>query len=435
MSVPSAALPTRSVVVHLDGPVRARLAAPGSKSHTNRVVACAALAEGTSTLAGPLDSDDSQAMRAVAGGLGAHVGDADPRRWTVAGVAGRPAGGAHVDCRLSGTALRFGTAMAALGERASTLDGLEPLRRRPVGALSAALRHLGAEATDRDGHPPVRAGGGLDGGTVEVDAASSSQFVSAVLLAAPCARAPVTVIPRRLAARAYVDLTVAAMRDFTADVTECDDGWAVRPGGYRATHVTVEHDASAAAHLLALAAATGGTVTVANAAATVQPDAAVPDLLAAMGCDVRRDGDAVTVAGPERLQPLDADLSALPDQITTMASLAALADGTSRLTGVAVARGHETDRLAALARELGKLGVDVAEQPDGLVVHGGHARGPAVLATHDDHRLAMAFAAVAARLDGVAVAEPWCVAKTYPRFWTDLAAAGATVVEVGEEDR
>ena len=167
------------------------------------------------------------------------------------------------------------------------------------------------------------------------------------------------------------------------------------------------------------------TVTNANPG-TLQPDAALPALLEAMGASVARDGDRLTVRGPAALDPVDADLAAMPDQVTTVAALAALATGRSRIRGVAVARGHETDRLAALAAELGKLGVAVAELPDGLVVTGpGPDRlRPARLATWGDHRMAMALAAVAARVPGVVIEDPACVAKTYPGFWGDLAAAG-----------
>ncbi|HSR28062.1 MAG TPA: 3-phosphoshikimate 1-carboxyvinyltransferase, partial [Actinomycetes bacterium] len=167
--------------------------------------------------------------------------------------------------------------------------------------------------------------------------------------------------------------------------------------------------------------------TVTNAdPATLQPDAALPGLLEAMGATVTRDGACLTVRGPEALGPVDADLSAMPDQVTTVAALAALATGPARIRGVAVARGHETDRLAALAAELAKLGVAVTELPDGLVVGGaGPDRlRPARLATWGDHRMAMALAAVAARVPGVVLEDPACVAKTYPRFWDDLAAAG-----------
>jgi 3-phosphoshikimate 1-carboxyvinyltransferase len=273
------------------------------------------------------------------------------------------------------------------------------------------------------------AGGGLAGGAATVDAATSSQFVSAVLLVAPYARQPVELAAERLGAAAYVDLTAAVMRRFGAEVDPSGPAaWRVGAGRpYRAADLGVEYDASAAAHLFALAAATGGTVTVTNAdPGTLQPDAALPGLLAAMGASVTRHGACLTVRGPAALDPVDADLAAMPDQVTTVAALAALAIGRSRIRGVAVTRGHETDRLAALAAELGKLGVAVAELPDGLVVTGpGPDRlRPARLATWGDHRMAMALAAVAARAPGVVIEGPACVAKTYPGFWGDLAAAG-----------
>ena len=427
------------------GPVSLRLAAPASKSVTNRALLCAALAEGTSHLHGAAGSDDAQAMATALAELGAGIDLGGPGRvvWTVTGTGGRLASPARpLDARLSGTTMRFLAAAATLTPAGATVTGAAPLLRRPVGPLVAALAALGAGITDAgDGFPPVTAsGGGLAGGAATVDAAASSQFASAVLLVAPYARQPVELAAERLGAAAYVDLTAAVMRRFGAEVDPSgrDRGpgtghggaaaWRVEAGRpYRATDLEVEYDASAAAHLFALAAATGGTVTVTNAdPATLQPDAALPALLEAMGASVTRDGACLTVRGPAALDPVDADLAAMPDQVTTVAALAALATGRSRIRGVAVARGHETDRLAALAAELGKLGVAVTELPDGLVVAGpGPDRlRPARLATWGDHRMAMALAAVAARVPGVVIEDPACVAKTYPGFWADLAAAG-----------
>ena len=433
------------------GPVELRLAAPASKSVTNRALLCAALAAGTSHLAGAAASDDAEAMAAalVELGAGVEVGRAGlgrpdatpPRPWTVAGTGGRLRSPERpLDARLSGTTMRFLAAAATLTPGGATVTGRPPLLRRPVGPLVAALRSLGAEIADAgDGRPPVTAaGGGLEGGRATVDAAASSQFASAVLLVAPYARQPVTLTAERLGAPAYVALTAAVMRSFGATIDPADPGsaaqpaggpvaWRVEPGPYRGAELVVEYDASAAAHLFALAAATGGRVTVTNAApGTLQPDAALPGLLAAMGATVTRDGDALTVAGPGALAPVDADLAAMPDQVTTVAALAALANGRSRLRGVAVARGHETDRLAALAAELAKLGVSVTERPDGLEIagRGPEALRPARLATWGDHRMAMALAAVASRVPGVVLEDPACVAKTYPGFWQDLGAAG-----------
>jgi 3-phosphoshikimate 1-carboxyvinyltransferase len=410
------------------GPLAMRVAAPASKSVTNRALLCAALATGTSRLLGAAASDDAEAMAAALAALGARVEMTET--WTVAGTGGRlRSPDRPLDARLSGTTMRFLAAAAVLAPAGATVTGAAPLRRRPVGPLVAALRALGAEVADQGGRPPVTAaGGGLAGGRASVDAGASSQFASAVLLVAPYARRPVELAAERLGAAAYVELTAAVMRDFGAAVEPAGPAaWRVEPAPYRATELEVEYDASAAAHLFAVAAATGGRVTVTNASpGTLQPDAALPALLEAMGATVTRDGARVTVHGPEVLGPVEADLAAMPDQVTTLAALAALAAGPSRLHGVAVARGHETDRLAALAAELAKLGVAVTELPDGLLVGGaGPARlRPARLATHGDHRLAMALAAVAARVPGVVVEDPACVAKTYPGFWRDLAAAG-----------
>jgi 3-phosphoshikimate 1-carboxyvinyltransferase len=413
------------------GPVHLRLAAPASKSVTNRALLCAALAAGTSHLAGAAPSDDAEAMAAALAQLGAGIDTAATSRWRIQGTGGRlRSPDRPLDARLSGTTLRFLAAAATLTPAGATVTGRPPLLRRPVGPLVAALRALGAEVADAgDGLPPVTAaGGGLDGGRASVDAGASSQFASAVLLVAPYARRPVTLAAERLGAAAYVELTAAVMGDFGATVGPAGPAaWRVGPGPYRATELAVEYDASAAAHLFALAAATGGEVTVTNAIpGTLQPDAAVVALLAAMGATVTRDGDCLTVRGPERLAAVDADLAALPDQVTTVAALAALATGRSRIRGAAVTRGHETDRLAALAAELAKLGVAVEERPDGLVVDGpGPDRlRPARLATWGDHRMAMGLAAVAARVPGVVLEDPGCVAKTYPGFWDDLAAAG-----------
>ena len=419
------------------GPVVARLQAPSSKSVTNRMLVCAALAAGTSLLGRPLASEDSAAMRTALGRLGARVddvgaADGEPpaaAAWRVAGTAGRlRSPDAALDARESGTTMRFLAAVATLAPGPVRLTGRPGLLARPVGPLLGALRQLGAAIEDQDGFPPVTAaGGGLAGGDAAVDASASSQFASAVLLAAPFARRSVTLRAEGLAAPDYVELTAQVMRGFGAEVLRLGRAaWRVEAGvPYRATDAEVEHDASAAAHLFALAAATGGSVTVTNAeAGSLQPDAALPALLEAMGATVTRDGPALTVAGPEALEPVDADLGAMPDQVTTVAALAALAAGRSRLRNVAVARGHETDRLHALATELAGLGVGVEELPDGLVIDGGGARGPATVHTRGDHRLAMAFAAVAAKLPGVRIEDPDCVAKTYPGFWDDLARAG-----------
>ena len=426
-------LPPRADVRIDPGSAVGALAAPASKSVTNRLLVAAALAEGDSVLREPLESDDSSVMRAGVTALGARV-EAGTDAWRVIGTGGRvTAPASPIDAGLSGTTMRFLTAVATLAPGPVRLTGRPPLLARPIGALVDALTVLGADVACEDGRPPVRvSGGGLAGGEVSIDVSASSQFASAVLLVAPYARADVRVALRGTAADEYVALTADVVRDWGAPISE--EGaraWRISPGvGYTGRDVTVEYDASAAAHLFGLAAATGGEVTVTNATVgSRQPDARFPEVLEAMGCAVSRRGDALTVAGPERLSAIDVDLSGMPDQVTTLAALAALADGRSVLRGVAVARTHETDRLAALAAELAKLDVAVREHSDALEIDGG-ARGPATMDTYDDHRLGMAFASIGAVIDGVVVAEPWCVAKTYPGFWADARQLGVGWREV-----
>lgn len=412
------------------GPLSAVLRAPASKSLTNRAVLVAGLARGTSRLTAPLDSDDTRAMCRVMAALGATV-TSDGPDLVIRGTDGRPASPATpVDAGLSGTTMRFATAAAALAARPVTLSGAGPLLRRPIGPLTAALAALGAQAEDHEGFPPVRVWGGLRGGPVDVDVSGSSQYLSAILLAAPYADHDIVATATGHSADAYIAMTADLMVRWGAEVAQEAPGvWRVTAGrGYASRDEAVEYDASAAAHLYALAAATGGAVTVVNGApSTLQPDARIPDVLSAMGCTVREEEGAVAVTGPPMLRPVEVDLSALPDQVTTVAALAALAPGTSVITGVGVTRGHETDRLAALAQELGKLGVEVIEAPDGLTIRGGAARGPARLSTHDDHRLAMAFTALALAVPGVVVEDPGCVAKTYPGFWEDIQRAGVVL--------
>lgn len=424
-------LPDTAVTVT---PARASgaLAAPGSKSVTNRLLVMAALAEGESVLRHPLDSDDSRAMRELIEALGAEVRD-EPGAWRVRGTGGAlTPRAAEVHARLSGTTMRFGMALAALSPQPVTVSGEPPLLRRPIGPLAEALRAAGADVADEGGFPPVTVGGGLRGGIVPVDVSASSQFASALLLAAPYARAEdVLVRPFGESAVSYIELTAEAMRHWGADVESHGEAWLVRRGAYAARDVLVEYDASAAAHLFTVAAAGGGAVTVTNAAVhTLQADALFPRLLVQMGCGAVVDevDGTVEVIGPVRLRALgEVDLGAMPDQLPNVAVLAAMADGESVLRNVAVVRGHETDRIAALATELAKLGVVVEELPDGLRIVGRAPLtlpGPVRLRTYDDHRLAMAFAALASRVAGVVIEEPWCVRKTYPAFWSDLARLG-----------
>jgi 3-phosphoshikimate 1-carboxyvinyltransferase len=414
------------------GPIHGTIVAPTSKSLTNRLLVIAALASGTSLLSSPLVSDDTDAMISGLRALGVAI-EPTPRGLEITGSAGRlrpPA--TVVAAGLSGTTIRFLSAVAALVHGEVVLDGDPALRKRPIGPLADALRDLGAEVATADGHPPLRiVGHGVRGGHVVVDASASSQFATGLLLIAPYAEQDVHLDVSGLADQGYVQLTVGVMSRWGARVSSDPPGHYVVGAGvhYEAADEEVEHDASAAAHLYALAVATGGDVTVANAGESAQPDAGVVAVLEAMGATVRRGPGGTTVGRNAALTGVDVDLAAMPDQVPTVAVLGALATGRTRIRNVAIARGHETDRLASVAAELRRVGGEVDELPYGLVVHGGLPLHGGRIETYHDHRMAMAFAALAAVVPGVEIADPSCVAKTYPGFWVDLERFGLVALE------
>jgi 3-phosphoshikimate 1-carboxyvinyltransferase len=410
------------------GPLDATVEVPGSKSITNRAAVCAALARGASTLSGALASDDSEAMRVALGALGVPI-EVDGTTWRVHGSAGKLAAPpAPLDARGSGTTARFLCAAATLAEGPVVIDGNARMRERPIDDLVAALRGLGAriEILGRSGCPPLRvAGGGLRGGRTAIDARRSSQFVSAVLLAAPCAREDVELEPvdRVVVSRPYVDLTLQVMTAFGARAGWADEGrLRVAAGrGYAGAAFAIEPDASAAAYPFCAAAIAGGEVRVAGVPAqSLQADFRLLELLAEMGCSVERRGTTVAVRGPVGpLRGLDVDMNELPDAVLALAVVALFAEGPTRIRNVANLRIKESDRLAALERELGKLGARARASADGLEIEPGPLRGAAI-DTYDDHRMAMAFALAGLRVPGVVIREPGCVAKTWPEYFEAL---------------
>ena len=426
----SSSLPDPLPVTPAAGPVRGSVRPPGSKSLTNRALAVAALAGGTSRLTGVLDSDDTRVMLRALAALGVSV-DHDPAAATatVVGCGGvLPNGSADLFCENSGTSLRFLTALvAAAGRGEYRLDGNARMRQRPAGDLAAALTALGAEVRCEAGNgcPPLTVRtSGLAGGTAEVESGASSQFLSALLMAAPAAGGPVTLrVPGELVSVPYVTMTRRVLAEF--GVTVHDDGGPIRvdPGAPTAADYAVEPDASAASYWFAAAAVTGGGVTVEGLGSdSVQGDMAFLDVLTAMGCGVTRDAARTTVTGP----PGGAlkggqtfDMGPISDTAQTAAACAVFADGPTTVTGVAHARHKETDRVAAVVAELRKLGQTCEERPDGFTVRPAPV-APAVVRTYDDHRMAMSFALIGLRAEGVKIADPGCVAKTYPGFWGDF---------------
>jgi len=409
------------------GPIVGRLNAPSSKSLTNRLLVMAALAEGKSVLQQMLTSDDTLAMISGLQALGAGIETVDGQT-EIAGTSGRPvARGTDIDAGLSGTTLRFLAAVALITEGTVVLDGQEPLRRRPIAPLLDALRAAGAEVLAEGGRPPLRiSSNGLAGGRLRVDASTSSQFATGLLLVSPYADEDLTLEIGGLDQLGYVRLTVSAMARWGASVTEQAPGrFMVRAGEpYRSRTESVEHDASAAAHLYALAVATGGSITVANASATEQPDGRMLEVFSAMGATFSRGPRGTTLERRGELTGVEVDLGAMPDQVPTVATLGALATGDTVIRGVEIARGHESDRIRAVATQLGRLGARVEETPGGLVIRGGPVLHGGRVDTYSDHRIAMAFTAIGAVVPGVEIEDPGCVAKTYPGFFDDVVRLG-----------
>lgn len=425
-------LPAELRVRPPSGPVHAALVPPGSKSLTNRALILAAMSEGTSTLRGCLDSEDTQVMRAALQRFGVRCeADADATLVTVEGCGGalsrvddptRP-----IDVATAGTAARFLTAVLAASPVTCVVDGSPRMRERPMEGLLQALRAQGAEIRclgAEDLLPAEIRGARLRGGEVRLPRPPSSQFISALLIAAPLAAQTLRVVLEQgTPARPYVDMTLACLRDFGADARWVEqDVLEVSPAALRGRDYLVEPDASAASYLLALPAIYGGEVTVPGLGrGSLQGDARFGEVLAAMGAEVHQDETSTRVRGAGRLRGVDLDLTDMPDMTLTAAVLALHAAGTTKIRGVEVLRHHESDRISAGATELRKLGATVVEHEDGLDITppAQISRGPAI-DTYKDHRMAMAFSLAGE----VTIRDPACVGKTFPRYFEVLGGLG-----------
>jgi 3-phosphoshikimate 1-carboxyvinyltransferase len=409
-------------------PICGSVRPPGSKSITNRAFVLAALASGTSCLDGVLDSQDTRVMVDSLRRLGLAVThDASDGKAEISGCAGRPpAASADLWLENSGTSIRFLTAVACLGGGAYRLDGNVRMRERPIGELCEALNALGGHAVCELGNecpPVVVRDSRLYGGKAQIGAEKSSQFLSALLMAAPCALTPVELVLRgELVSEPYVDMTVQMMRAFGVHVEQTANGhYRTVPLRYQGTQYSVEPDASAASYFFAAAAITGGEVTVHGLARdSLQGDVGFVTVLERMGCDVEWGDSSITVRG-KPLRGIDVDMNEISDTAQTLAAVAPFAVGSTRIRNVAHIRHKETDRISAVATELRRLGIGVEEQPDGLTIHPGPLRR-ATVETYDDHRMAMSFALIGLKVPGIQIANPGCTAKTYPRFFDDLQA-------------
>ena len=413
-------------IVPVHRPVSGTIRPPGSKSLTNRALVVAALAEGTSHLTGVLDSRDTQVMIDSLRRLGIAV-EHSPADCSavVSGCSGRPpVAVADLWLENSGTSIRFLTALCALGRGTFRLDGNARMRERPIGDLLASLRQFGisvAAELGTDCPPVVLTSDGLRGGTTTVNADVSSQFLSAILMAAPCAAAPVEIrLAGEMVSEPYVEMTWKVMSQFGVHVDRDEPGrYLVRPQSYRGRRYDIEPDASAASYFFAAAAVTGGEITVEGLTANaLQGDVFFVKALERMGCEVTWNADSITVRGRE-LRGIDIDMNAISDTAQTLACVAPFATGPTRIRNVAHMRHKETDRVAAVVTELQRLGLSVEEHPDGMTIHPGPLQ-PGTVATYDDHRMAMSFALLGLRVPGIVIADPGCTSKTYPHFFDDL---------------
>jgi 3-phosphoshikimate 1-carboxyvinyltransferase len=402
-------------------PVRATVTVPGSKSQTNRALVLTALAtpHGASTITGALRSRDTDLMIGALQALGVTVEGAESEL-TVSGVIS-PRPGARVDCGLAGTVLRFVPPVAALSTETVVFDGDEQARARPIAPLLDALRGLGVDI-DGDGLPfSVRGGGSVPGGTVEIDASASSQFVSGLLLSGAVFADGLTIVHtgESVPSAPHVAMTVSMLRDAGVDVDDTQaNRWRVSPGPIAARHWCIEPDLSNAVPFLAAAVVTAGSVRVTDwPRVSIQPADAVLAILEKLGSVVRQGDSYLEVQGAQVYGGFDVDLHDVGELTPAVAALAALAspDSVSQLRGIAHLRGHETDRLAALSAEINSLGGQCVETADGLVItarplHGG------VWRSYADHRMATAGAIVGLRVPGVEVEDIGTTAKTLPEF-------------------
>ncbi len=418
-----------SVEVHpLTQPFEVEFRPPGSKSITNRALICAALARGTSTLTGALFAEDTEAMVRclTALGVGIHT-EPSAQRITVEGVRGAPVvQGAVLDAGLSGTTSRFVAPVAALGQSTVVLDGAAPLRLRPMGEMFDALSALGCVLLPlgEPGHLPVQIEAqGLAGGSIQLRGDVSSQFLSGLLLAAPEMDEGLRVeMVGDLVSQPYVEMTLKVMEAFGAQTAHDQyQSLSVQPTSYRAvSEFSVEPDASAASYFFAAAALLGGSVQIEGLGTqSLQGDLGFVEVLERMGAQVTRTATSTRVVGTGVLRGIDVNMAEMSDTAQTLAAIAPFADSPTRVTGIGFIRAKETDRIAAVVTELQRLGVDAVQEPDGFLIHPGLPQ-PGVVQTYQDHRMAMSFALIGLRIPGIHIADPDCVAKTYPTFWNEL---------------
>ena len=409
-------------------PLDATIEVPGSKSYTNRALLVAALARGASTLTGALFSDDTHYMCNALQKLGVEI-DADEKRATfdVYGNGGDiPVSSAELYIGNSGTTSRSLTAYVSLGRGRFVIDGDEPMRHgRPISDLLDALTQIGVSARSQfnNGHLPVIVeANGLVGGRTRLDVSKSSQFLTALLLIAPCAKNDVEIEVVGDREMPYIDITLAVMAAFGVQVVSEGYKYFRIEGGqrYQPRVYNIEPDASNASYFFAAAALTGGRVTVQHLHLdSIQGDVQFVRILEQMGCQVAVSDMGITVTGPRQLKGVDVDMRGISDTALTLAAIAPFADSKVTIRNIEHTRWQETDRIHAMVTELRRLGVPVIEHQDGLEISPSSIT-PAAIDTYEDHRMAMAFSLVGLKARGIRINDPDCVSKTFPNYFEVL---------------
>ena len=408
-------------------PVHAHVTIPGSKSVTNRALILASLATSPSTIRKPLISRDSELMSAGLSALGISITGSD-EAWQITPAPLR--GPARVDVGNAGTVMRFLPPLAAFAEGDISFDGDPRSYERPLGPVIKALEELGIEIEHggRYSLPMViKARGKVKGGALTIDASASSQFLSALLLVAPSMEEGITVTHRggALPSMPHIEMTVAMLRDFGADVTvdPAAQTWSVKAGALHGKDLVIEPDLSNASPFLSIAMVCGGSITISDwPRATTQPGDQLRDIFTQMGATVELNDDGLTLTGGSSIHGIDIDLHDVGELTPSIAALASLADSPSHLRGIGHLRLHETDRLAALTREINSLGGNVVEEETALHItpaplHAG------VFHTYEDHRLATAGAVIGLVTPGIEVENVATTRKTLPDFpglWNSL---------------
>ena len=402
---------------------RCEVVVPGSKSYTHRILIAAALSGGECRIRNALISEDTRFTIQALKQMGIRIDDTAQERIIVSGSSGffKPAAD-QIYLGNSGTSMRLLTAVAAIGQGTFILTGTDRMAERPIQDLIDALKQLGVRicSINRNGCPPVEVtGGSIGGGPVSINCRTSSQYLSALLLIAPFAERGLDIrTTDGPVSRPYVDMTIDVMNNFGVTVNREDYGRFKVPGKqrYQTGEFKVESDASQAGYFWAAAAVCGTEVKVKGIAAdSRQGDVKFANLLAAMGCRVTTDSTGIAVCG-KSLKSVDVDMGDMPDMVPTLAVVAAFAEGTTTIRNVSHLRAKESDRLAAVAKELAKMGIDARCSDSELHVTGGCPQG-AHIETYGDHRLAMSFAVAGLATPQTFILGENCVEKSFPNFW------------------